>query len=351
MKARHTLLIAMVLTLTLLTACVVPAVTPATDTGDGTPATPTTVAEESEAAAVGTSCEAGFRPFVHFAGETCVPENPQRIVTLTDQNALLPLLELGVKPVGSAGRLRNDGSGIFRRTDGFDTTGIEFLGDFTEPNLEGIAAMQPDLIVGYEFQVDQYEMFSQIAPTVLIQIFDRPLDEVLMEFALLADAQELGETLHEAYQAQIDRINEGLGDRRTSLSVVILNPVSATEFYRVYNTGQAIGTVMGALGVAGMALPEDEGSTDGPLSIEVISEHLGDVILVLDYSGEQTDPVVDEFLASPILNSQPTAQAGQVYRIDGSRTVGSAWVRMQTFLDAIEDFLLDPALDVDVIQE
>ena len=108
---------------------------------------------------------------------------------------------------------------------------------------------------------------------------------------------------------------------------------------------------MGALGVAGMTLPEDEGSTDGPTSIEVISEHLGDVILVLDYSGEQTDSVVDEFLASPILNSQPTAQVGQVYRIDGSRTVGSAWVRMQTFLDALEEILLAPALDIDVIQE
>lgn len=351
MKHQHTLLIAMALMLTLLSACVAPVATPPSDAGIGEVATPTAVAEETEANAVSTICEPGFRPFAHFAGETCVPENPQRIVTLTDQNALLPLLELGVKPVGSAGRLRNDGSGIFRRTDGFDTAGIEFLGDFTQPNLEGIAAMQPDLIVGYEWHADQYETFSQIAPTVLIQIFDRPLDEVLIDFALLADAQETAETLHEAYQAQIDRITEGLGDRRTSLSVVILNPVSATEFYRVYNTGQAIGTVMGALGVAGMALPEEEESTDGPLSIEVISEHLGDVILVLDYSGEQTDPVVDEFLASPILNSQPTAQAAQVYRIDGSRTVGSAWVRMQIFLDTLEEILLNPTIDVDVIQE
>lgn len=50
------------------------------------------------------------REVTHAAGTTEIPVDPQRIVTTTDQNALLPLLELEVRPVGSAGLLADDGS-------------------------------------------------------------------------------------------------------------------------------------------------------------------------------------------------------------------------------------------------
>src|SRR5690606_6699781 len=42
-----------------------------------------------------TVCEAGYRPFA----EICVPENPQRIVTITDSD-LDAVLALGLQPVG-----------------------------------------------------------------------------------------------------------------------------------------------------------------------------------------------------------------------------------------------------------
>jgi hypothetical protein len=162
------------------------------------------------------------------------------------------------------------------------------------------------LLVGYENQIAQYETLSQIAPTVLIRIFDRPLDEALLDFANLADAEEAGEALRATYQEQINGLIAGLGEGRGNLSVVILNAVSATSFYRVYDQGQAIDTVVDALGVARMEPPADEALEDVALSIEVMPEHMGDVVLVIDYSGEETDPVVSEFLASPILNSLPT---------------------------------------------
>ncbi len=114
------------------------------------------------------------RPFEHSQGTSQVPTSPKRIVTTTDQNALLPLLELGVRPVASAGLLADDGTQMFRRTEGFDTTGIEFIGEYGEPNAEAIAAQRPDLILGYEFDSDYYDTLAAIAPTVMIQIFDRP---------------------------------------------------------------------------------------------------------------------------------------------------------------------------------
>ncbi|MGR3491226.1 MAG: hypothetical protein ACU0DW_04140 [Shimia sp.] len=78
-------------------------------------------------------CSDGQRLFEHAAGETCIPEDPQRIVTLSDQNALLPLLELGVRPVGSTGRVLSDGSEVFRRTQDYDTLGMFLWELMTSP--------------------------------------------------------------------------------------------------------------------------------------------------------------------------------------------------------------------------
>lgn len=170
--------------------------------------------------------------FEHSQGTTQVPARPQRIVTTTDQNALLPLLELDVRPIGSAGLVGDDGTQTFRRTEGFDTSGITFVGSYGEPNAEAIAALRPDLIVGYEFDSDHYDTLSKIAPTVLIKIFGRPLDDALLDFARLVGKTEEAEKHKKAYEARVTSLLDQLGDRRDQLSVSVItagDPVSSTE--------------------------------------------------------------------------------------------------------------------------
>jgi len=304
------------------------------------------------AAAADERCDEGFRLFAHYGGETCVPENPQRIVTTQDQNGLLPLLELGVKPVGSAGQLLDDGTGRFRRVQGYDTTGIEFVGAYWgEANVESIALLQPDLIVSHEFAADFYDLHSQVAPTVMIQIFDRPLDEVLMDFADLVGRTERAEELRADYTARIEGLLDALGDRKETMSIsVITAGNNPGEFYRA-DQGQAVGTVMADLDLLRPAAQQDAVEEREYLSIESLPEHDADVVLVLNFSGEDQDPNFESFVNSPIFSSLAAAQAGQVYIIDGTQTVGAAWGKMNTFIDELERILLDPELDVDVVQE
>src|SRR5688572_4988262 len=72
-----------------------------------------------------------MRPFTHDLGTTDIPVQPRRIVTLHDVGLTIPLIELGVMPVGSGGRVRDDGSVFMRgavslvKID-FDTNGIQF---------------------------------------------------------------------------------------------------------------------------------------------------------------------------------------------------------------------------------
>lgn len=345
-----TYLFTTILLFALLAACVAPVAAPISNTTASETATPTPVAEEAQTSTTG-DCAAGFRPFVYYGGAACVPETPQRIVTTQDQNGLLPLLELGVKPIGSAGQLLEDGSTRFRRVQEYDTSGIEFIGGYWgESNIESITALNPDLIVSHEYAENFYDLHSQVAPTVMIQIFDRPLDEVLMDFAALVGRTEAAEALRTAYTERIATLLTELGERKASLSISVISAGDEPgQFYRA-DTGQALGTVMDDLALLRPAPQQGEGSFDA-FSLETLSEHDADVLLVINYAGEDQDPSFDAFVNSPIFTTLAASQAGQVYIIDGTQTVGAAWGKMNNFLNELETILLNPALNIAVVQE
>ena len=296
-------------------------------------------------------CDEGFRPFEHAAGTTCIPQNPERIVTTQDQNALLPLLELGVRPVGSAGLVGNNGETSFRRVEGYDTEGIAFVGSYGEPNLEAVAAQQPDLIIGSPFQENIYDQLSAIAPTVLIDVHDRPLEEGLMDFADVVGREARLQGLEAAYRASVEDLLNELGERRETLSVsVITAGENPGEFYRA-DQGQAVGTVMNDLDLLRPEAQQDQLENREYLGVESLPEHDADAVLVFDFSGEGQDPNVDAFMTSPLFETLNAAQAEQVYRIDGTETVGAAWSKMEAYLDELERILLGSDLDMDVVQE
>lgn len=287
------------------------------------------------------------RSITHSAGTTEVPVEPERIATLNDQNALLPLLELGVRPVASLGGVDGSGSPIFRRTEGFDTEGIAHLGACCEIDLEAVAAQEPDLIVGYEFNEDVYDELSAIAPTVLVQVFDRPLTEALREFAELAGQPEEAEQQLAAYEARVEELRTQLGDRLETLSVAVLSPGDPGQFYRG-DDGQALGTVMADVAPLRPAAQQGAPSED-PVSVERLDEVDADVVLLLDFSGEERSTGDASITGSPTWRQLAAVQAGQAHVVDATTTVGTAWARMDAFLDVLEQHLL-PARD-DVVVE
>lgn len=289
----------------------------------------------------------------HAAGTTEVPVDPQRIVTLQDQNALLPLLELGVKPVASAGLVGDDGSESFRRTEGFDTSGIEFIGAYGEPNLEAVAAVRPDLIISDEYGGEGvYEELSAIAPTVFIQVFERPLTEALVDFAEVVGAEDRAEELLADYEARIEALEEELGGDLDRTSVSLLSTGDPGTFYQSDSGGQAQYTVMRDLGLPRPEPQQPAASDDfAELTLEQLPEHDADVVIVNDFGGETPDAGVAALVESPLYANLAATRAGQSYVIDATRSVGSAWARMGVFLDELERILLDPALDHDVVEE
>jgi iron complex transport system substrate-binding protein len=127
----------------------------------------------------------------HKFGETKVPANPSRVVTVgwTDQDFVLPL---GVVPVSTRSFFEqyNDYAWVKAATDdkGVTTWGGEESIDF-----EAIAAQNPDLILAIYETIDQetYDRLSQIAPTV-IQSADYADEETPWDVQLLTTGKALG---------------------------------------------------------------------------------------------------------------------------------------------------------------
>lgn len=126
----------------------------------------------------------------HKFGETEVPDNPSRIVTVgwTDQDFVLPF---GVVPVSSREFFEeyDDYPWVKAATGG---VGVPTWGS-DEIDFEAIAAQKPDVIFAIYESVDQqtYDRLSQIAPTV-IQSGDYADEETPWDVQLLTTGKALG---------------------------------------------------------------------------------------------------------------------------------------------------------------
>src|SRR5690606_31397008 len=87
----------------------------------------------------------GMRTVTDAFGETQIPTNPTRVVVLTTA-ALENALALGVKPIGAPYSISVNAN-FFKHLVS-QTAGIENTGTVDQPNLETIAKLAPDLIIG-----------------------------------------------------------------------------------------------------------------------------------------------------------------------------------------------------------
>ncbi len=105
----------------------------------------------------------GTHAVTHARGTTEVPDAPQRVVVL-EPLELDTAVALGITPVGAAVASNVAGIPAYLGVDG-----VTAVGTVPEPDLEAIAALKPDLILGTESRHSKlYDQLSAIAPTVFM---------------------------------------------------------------------------------------------------------------------------------------------------------------------------------------
>jgi len=253
------------------------------------------------------------RDVVHFGGSTKIPVAPERVVVIAT-GQLDATLTLGLVPVGAAAGSGADiVPGYLKREfpkQGAALAQIAPVGLRTEPNLEAIAALRPQLILGNKAGSGAiYDKLSAIAPTVLTEGTGVNWKQ---DFLLLADALgRLGqaESFLEAFARDAARLGEELASRRPAVSMVRFNPGRTRMFGIASFTGSIAAD-------ASLARPPSQQfhETSQDLGEEQVPLIDADWIFYsIQASAEATDAA--KILAAPIwgsLNAVKKKQAVQV---------------------------------------
>lgn len=213
----------------------------------------------------------------HAMGETTIKGTPQRIVMLTTQG-VETLLALGVKPVGAVGSFTDPGN--FYDFVKPQLEGVKVVGSESQPNLEAIAALKPDLILGMKFRQEKiYQQLSAIAPTVFV---DEPRGDWKENFKLFAEATNKkaeGDKVIADWEKRVAEFKEKFGDKlNTKVSLVRFMPGRV----RIYYKNTFTGAILNELGVA---RPDAQNKDDFAAEVqkERIPEMDGDIMFYFVY--------------------------------------------------------------------
>lgn len=142
-----------------------------------------------------------------------------------------------------------------------------------------------------------------------------------------------------------------LGEDVANTIVSLLSAGDPGTFYQADSGGQAQYTVMLHLGLP-RPVPQRAGAPDAEeFGLEQLPEHDADTVIVNDFGGESPDPGVIALVESPLYANLAASRARQSHVIDATRSVESAWARMDVFLDELERIVLDPGFDHGVVCE
>jgi iron complex transport system substrate-binding protein len=195
------------------------------------------------------------RPVRHAAGETVVPADPQRIVVLAGDE-LDTLCALGLQSRIVAAALPDD-SPTQPWYMGTVVHNLPAVGTRSAPDLAGIQAAKPDLILGSQsLTPDAYQALAAIAPTVFTQSGAAWQDNVRLTSAATGRA-DAGNAIVDGFNAFAQQT--GANSDATHFQASIVQFTENTM--RIYGAANFPASVLSAFGVD---RPASQRFTDKP---------------------------------------------------------------------------------------
>ncbi|MFJ8665601.1 ABC transporter substrate-binding protein [Streptomyces sp. NPDC093600] len=255
-------------------------------------------------AAMGTDAAPGRFPrtLTHAMGRTEIKAAPKRVVVL-DVGELDNVVSLGVKPVGYAPAEGDDGIPAYLKKDAGDPKSV---GTINNLNLEAIANLQPDLILGSQLRAaDKYDELSKIAPTVFsIRPGFTWKENYLLNAAALDKAADAKEKLA-AYETKAKQLGTDVGPDKPTISMVRYLPGKI----RLYAKASFIGTILQDAG-----LPRPKNQQVDELAAEISPEKIDQADADWIFTGVYGDPKAtkrDTARANPLWKNLKAVKAGQ----------------------------------------
>lgn len=251
------------------------------------------------------------RTVKHAMGETTIKGEPKRIVVLTNEGTEA-LLALGIKPVGAVKSWTGDPwyPHIAKQMEG-----VTVVGEESQPNLEAIAALQPDLIIGNKMRQEKvYDQLSAIAPTVFSETLR---GEWKPNFKFYADAlnkKAEGDKILADWDKKVADFKAKVGDGlKTQVSMVRFMPGKT----RIYYDQTFSGIILKELGVARPAAQMQDKFADD-VTKERIPEMDGDILFYFTYEtgNGQATKLEQEWLNDSLFKNLNVVKKGNIYKVD-----------------------------------
>ncbi|MGD1951892.1 MAG: ABC transporter substrate-binding protein [Leptolyngbyaceae cyanobacterium] len=276
----------------------------------------------------------------HVMGETCIPQDLQRVVTLRPDH-FANSFALGIEPVAS----------VF--AEGFpfpkdiqnEVSNVESVGDYSAPNLEKILQLKPDLIIANSRLEGIYEDLSRIAPTVVIDLPYPPPSwkKQLETLATFLGKEEASQQLIDNYRQRIENIKHALGPQLDQLEVSVANS-SLEHGIWVLGEDHFVGEVLNDIGLQRPPSQRGDFFYIDNISKEKLSDIDGDVLFFVSMGREQDEEYQEELREDPLWQKLNTVQNDRVYFVDGYWQEAGSILAINAVLDDIKKYLVGGSL-------
>lgn len=248
----------------------------------------------------------------HALGNATIQSSPNRIVSLY-QGATDTAVALGIEPVGVVESWTEKPMYHYLRPELQEVT---YLGLETQPDLERIAWLSPDLIVGaINRHRTLYPLLTRIAPTVIPgNVYDF---KALLELMAKATGRTArGEELLAQWQARVEdfraRIQRKLGEQWPQ-EVAILS--FRADHARIYYAGFAR-SVLDELGFAAPADHRKEGWGIKLTSQESIPAMDAEAVFIFMEDDSAVQRTYDAWSGHPLWKNLQAVRRDEVYQVD-----------------------------------
>lgn len=281
----------------------------------------------------------GEQTISYLGEEYVLPEQIDRIVVTGAMEVMEDALVLDVEPVGAMTI-----GGAFPEMFAPITSNTEAIGEKTEPDLEKILSLDPDVILAStKFPPETVEELEKIAPTVKVSHIATDWEDNLRFLAELSDEEDAAEEAIRLYHDELESAKADIADNLEDKTILALR-VRNDNLY-IYPESIFLNPVL--YEDFGIAAPEvtQAASAQELISTEQLAEINPDYLFIQDAaeenSGTETE-MVERLKADPTLQNVPALSEEQTYVniIDPLLEGGPSWSRM-AFLDEAKTLFAD----------
>ncbi|MFD1778732.1 ABC transporter substrate-binding protein [Fredinandcohnia salidurans] len=276
----------------------------------------------------------------HAMGKTPISKNPERIVILTNEGTEA-LLAMGVKPVGAVRSWIGDP--WYEHIED-QMEGVEVVGEESNVNIEAIAALEPDLIIGNKMRQENiYEQLKAIAPTVFAEDLRGDWQKNFTLYSKAINKEEEGKKVLAEFEDHLNQVKEKIN---TDAEVSVVRFMEGRT--RIYYTDSFSGVIFEQLGLKRpqhqvdlfAENPEDQFTRE--VDQEKIPLMDADEIFYFTYetgNGEATK-VEEDWINNPLWQGLNAVKAGKVHKVSDPiwNTAGGV-LAANLMLDDVEKYL------------